>query len=495
MSTFENVSKKPSMASDSSNPESLFSTKTPVKTAILPARSRNSEISSSFPVIKPQGSRDPNAQIKPVKRQILTSPEKPEIVAKLPERFEILEEFFKGLGTAIRLLKLKGSLTTFANISTKIEYLTNRVFSYAHLAQMKHIYPEAIEVKRALKCDEVTSCMKPSLHISLNTDAIVLDDTSSGSKYMELRKVFHTKLVDFYKAHPKDEIPKELLPEPFNSLEKDRIPETLRASKLEVDEFDVHMEEKEQEQDIVDKLVIPDSTEECLVSLTESRVLGTPVKVKILSTPSKDLSTPSKDISTPIRLMSATPTLQPSRRSITMTPDVVDDDSSVRSTKGLERRTSRTRCLNFDAFEEDGTLNDDISNESVGKGIKCEVDDDYASDEDSLLQSIKDRPEAEPEKQSLPKAVDLIHKLFHSTKRTVITKEELLQKMIANQIHITDRREVEEQLSSMLQLVPDWISETKACSGDFLVRINKESAAETVRARLEEATPQDMSTV
>ncbi|CAN6829487.1 unnamed protein product [Brassica oleracea] len=141
MSSIENASKKPSMASASSNPESRFSTKTPDKTATLSTRPRDSD--------------------KPVKRQILTSPRKPETTVKLPERFEILDECFNGLVTAIRLLKLKGSLTSIANICPKIEYLTNLIFSYDHLAQMKHIYPEAIEVKRVLKCDEVTSCMKP----------------------------------------------------------------------------------------------------------------------------------------------------------------------------------------------------------------------------------------------------------------------------------------------------------------------------------------------
>jgi chromatin licensing and DNA replication factor 1 len=106
-----------------------------------------------------------------------------------------------------------------------------------------------------------------------------------------------------------------------------------------------------------------------------------------------------------------------------------------------------------------------------------------------------ERPKTEPEKHNLPQLVNLIHRVFHSTNRTVITKEELLYKIIANQINITDRREVEEQLSLMLQLVPDWISETKASSGDLLVRINKMSTAETVRARLEEATSHDISLI
>ncbi|KAF8047357.1 hypothetical protein N665_3078s0001 [Sinapis alba] len=469
MSSIENASKKPSMASESSsNPETLFSTKTPDKTATLSTRPRDSD--------------------KPVKRQILTSPRKPETTIKLPERFEILDECFNGLVTAIRLLKLKGSLASFANICAKIEYLTNRIFSYDHLAQMKHIYPEAIEVKRVLKCDEDTCCMKPTLHINLNTDAVVLEDTSCGTKYMQLRKVFYSKLVDFYKAHPKDEIPKELLPEPFSSFKRGCDSETISvvdvgAFKLENDGFDAKMEEMEQEEDEVNK-AIPDSTfsdgtEESLLPHTESRIPGTPAKV---------LFTPSKDLSTPVRLMSATPTLQPSRRCMTMTPG--DDNDSVRSTNDLERRPSRTRCLNFDTLEEDGT----VSEESHDEGNDSEAGD-ASSDEDSLLHSMIEKPKAETEKQNLPKLVSVIHKMFHSTNRTVITKAELLHKMIACQIDIMDRKEVEEQLRLMLQLVPDWISETKASSGEFLVRINKMSTAETVRARLEEATSQGISTV
>ncbi|XP_033146523.1 CDT1-like protein b isoform X1 [Brassica rapa] len=506
MSSIENASKKPSMASASSNPETLFSTKTPDKTATLSTRPRDCD--------------------KPVRRQILTSPRKPETTVKLPERFEILDECFNGLVTAIRLLKLKGSLTSFANICPKIEYLTNRIFSYDHLAQMKHIYPEATEVKRVLKCDEVTSCMKPTLHINLNTDAIELEDTSCGTKYMQLRNVFYSKLVDFYKAHPKDEFPKELLPESFNFSKKDS--DTISvvdvgAFKVENDGFDVQMDEMEQEEDKVNK-VFPDSTlsdgtEECLLPNTES-------------TPAKVLSTPSKDLSTPIKLMSATPTLQPSRRCITMTPD--DDSDSVRPTNDLERRPSRTRCLNFDTLEEeDGTVSDesnDEANDDEASDASSDEDSDASYDEISLLHSMIEEPKTESIKQNLPKLVNVIHKLFHSTKRTVITKEELLHKMIACQIDIVDRskdslfifkcvlqfhlsllpcqahdssflffvflsEEVEEQLRLMLQLVPDWISETKASFGDVLVSINKMSTPETVRARLEEATSQDTSTV
>ncbi|CAN7057308.1 hypothetical protein IGI04_014555 [Brassica rapa subsp. trilocularis] len=193
----------------------------------------------------------------------------------------------------------------------------------------------------------------------------------------------------------------------------------------------------------------------------------------------------------------ATPTLQPSRRCITMTPD--DDSDSVRPTNDLERRPSRTRCLNFDTLEEeDGTVSDesnDEANDDEASDASSDEDSDASYDEISLLHSMIEEPKAETVKQNLPKLVNVIHKMFHSTNRTVITKEELLHKMIACQIEIVDRKEVEEQLRLMLQLVPDWISETKASFGDVLVSINKMSTPETVRARLEEATSQDSSTV
>lgn len=175
-----------------------------------------------------------------------------------------------------------------------------------------------------------------------------------------------------------DEVPKELLPEPFNSSKRDSYSDTvsldLGAPKLEIEGFDVHMDEVEQEEQIVSK-VIPDSTlsdttKECLLSHTESRIVGTPVK---------NLSTPSKDLSTPIRVMSATPTLQLTRRSIKLTPDGCDGNS-VRSTSSLARGPSRS--LNFDTLEEDTIVKDDMGNKS-----DFEANDAY--DVDSLLQSVK----------------------------------------------------------------------------------------------------------
>ena len=72
------------------------------------------------------------------------------------------------------------------------------------MAQLKYIMPEAIEIKRVLRFDEQTCCMKPDLHITVNADAIQGDDSKlkSESEKIYLRKVFRSRLVKFYRDHP-----------------------------------------------------------------------------------------------------------------------------------------------------------------------------------------------------------------------------------------------------------------------------------------------------
>ncbi|KAK9993478.1 hypothetical protein SO802_023181 [Lithocarpus litseifolius] len=137
---------------------------------------------------------------------------------KLPEKYEILAQFFDSLDSSIRLLRLKGSSSSFTNICPKIECLTDRRFTHRHLAQLKFILRDAIEIKRVLVFDERTSCMEPDLHVSINVDAVENDGKlKSESGNMHLRKVLRSRLADFSKSCPEvDEIPEELLPEPFN---------------------------------------------------------------------------------------------------------------------------------------------------------------------------------------------------------------------------------------------------------------------------------------
>ncbi|KAF3653837.1 putative metal tolerance protein 4-like [Capsicum annuum] len=86
-----------------------------------------------------------------------------------------------------------------------------------HLAQLKFILPEAIEIKKIIKYDERSCCMKPDLYITLNANAVDNNEKwKSNSSSLPLRKVFRSRLLDFFKSHPEgDDIPEEMLPHPF----------------------------------------------------------------------------------------------------------------------------------------------------------------------------------------------------------------------------------------------------------------------------------------
>lgn len=82
-------------------------------------------------------------------------------------------------------------------------YIVFRRFTYGHLAQLKFILPDVIEIKKTLIFDERTSCMKPDLHITMNLDALENSGklkSENGNLY--LRRVFRSRLADFSRSHP-----------------------------------------------------------------------------------------------------------------------------------------------------------------------------------------------------------------------------------------------------------------------------------------------------
>ncbi|KAF5727026.1 CDT1-like protein a chloroplastic [Tripterygium wilfordii] len=567
------------------SPNPLSSLKTPDKQpAPLTRRGRNHGVALSIKEIRQiaqtRAQQNPTDQIKPVRRQIASwsdetlSDVKPERTidesAKLPLKYEMLGEFFDCLDSSIRLLRLKGSTTIFTNICPKIECLTDRRFSHGHLAQLKYILPEAIEIKRVPKFDEQTSRMKPDLHVSVNVDAMEFDEKLKESRNLELRKIFHGRLFDFYEAHPEgNDIPQATLPEPFNwskkvlnsdistartlslSMETSRSPNELTdpgsassvVTSTEAPEiqqsavashlsrsFRRHFSQKVSKNDTEktgwksSTVSIPNPVslvqEPCFSKMSSSIEVnesGATSPANILSkstgsgipsevfaspaclpsssesaTPKKAIdlktsegciakvddiqSTPAKFAATPVRLMTATPTLQPPKRCY-MSPD---DDSICLQDK-LVRRPSRTRSLKFDTPVKNEKLEDQI-NDIEGISV---VDNIHHILPERLLQLIREKERNVTEERDpaisqakrrrqmiacLPKLFNMIHFLFQSIGRSVITKEELIHKIIASPCDIIDRREVEEQLKLLLELAPEWISEKLASSGDLLVR-------------------------
>ncbi|XP_057743649.1 CDT1-like protein b [Arachis stenosperma] len=527
---------------------------------------------------------------KSARRQIeLRSPTKPqktgsdeEEAFKLPEKYEILVEYFARLDCSIRLLRMKGMTPSFSKISHKIESLTDRRFTLGHLAQLKFVLPEAIVAKKVLVFDEKTSCMKPDLHVTINYDAVEYESKSpsEGGRGMLLRKLFRARLRDFVESHPGgDEIPEEVLPEPFNPKQhrlsdiltrpfssKATIsdadaahPSTVSSAVIpdndtEIDllepvrtsieslnqqpsaashvpqsfrrRFSQRLKENGTDNNALEKLpsdslqtvVLPDSesslsekptsegasNEVCLTNCSSSGApLATPCKT-IEHTENNGsqkcfdaVSTPAKCISTPASITPALPT--PPKRQF-MSPE---DNSSTTTNKLVRRPPPSLRSLKF----ETPVKNKEAEKEKFETPVKNkEAEEEYDDLLDvlpeSLLQSIREKEIQAMEERDpaisqakrrrkmiagLPKIFNMIHLLLQSMNRSVITKEELVSKIISGNCDIVDRSEVEEQLNLLLELAPEWISEKLASSGDFLFCINKMVDAVTIRASLQEA--------
>lgn len=77
-----------------------------------------------------------------------------------------------------------------------------RTFAYSHLAQMKHLFPEAIQIKRILLHDEESLSMYADMEVTLVMD--VVESTSPDqSPSMAICEAFYSKLLGFLDAHHK----------------------------------------------------------------------------------------------------------------------------------------------------------------------------------------------------------------------------------------------------------------------------------------------------
>ncbi|XP_042513682.1 CDT1-like protein a, chloroplastic [Macadamia integrifolia] len=471
-----------------------------------------------------------NANVSPAERQkrpesssgSVSKSSKSEGSIKLPQMYELLGEFFDSMESSIRLLRLKGSMSTFTNICSKIESLTDRRFSYAHLAQIKYILPEAILIEKVLLQDERTLCMKPELQVTLQPNAFKNDKKQKkGTGYLCLRKVFRERILDFFKTHPEgNEIPEETLPEPFNQAKQKVLSSTVTACKLSLtDETSSssalpqptavasHLSKSFQKrfsQKILSKLS-DDILKPSALPLSKSPKLSDHIPKPPALPPSnscpKECSsneiagiqcTPSKLSSTPAKLMSITPVLQTPKR-CHMSPD---DDSNTPNK--LTKRPRRTRSLKFDSPVKNEKPVDEL-NVMERPSVDRDVIDFLP---EALLKSIREKERKAMEQQDvrvsqakwrqqmiagLPKMFDMILLIFQSINRSVMTKEELMHKIIASHCDVIDRREAEEQLKLLEELIPNWISKKVASSGDYLIRVDKNASPELIRSRLEEA--------
>ncbi|XP_062101860.1 CDT1-like protein a, chloroplastic [Humulus lupulus] len=437
-------------------------------------------------------------------------------VPDLPKSCGTLGEFFSILYNSI-LLRRKGPATNFTNIRPIIERLTNNRFTYSYLAQLKFILPEVIEIKKTRIFNEKTSCMEPDLHIALNLDALDSRKLKSEGWNSYLRRVIQSRLADFSRSHPEVlEVPKGMLPEPFSVQGQGdnsgfiKVPPSSSCEAVsDVQYVDQESEEPKIQQSAVhfpptfqrrlsqrqrskevDNNMTPKSFEPSVQSSGDLVAHSGPNT----ASSSKEVdfgvdfcptnATPSEVLSTP-----ATPALSQRKRSC-MSPK----DNSI--SDKLARRPSCAKSLQFDSLEKKNRDNGEVFDTNGVSTVKDLVD----IPPEKLLKSISENeikakeerdsaiPLAKRRKEtiaSLPKLFNTIHFLFQSIDRSVIIKEDVMHKIISNHSNIVDRREVEEQLSLLLKLAPDWISEKFGVGGDLFLRIDKTRSPESIRSRLE----------
>ncbi|CAL4887265.1 unnamed protein product [Urochloa decumbens] len=446
----------------------------------------------------------------PVKR-------KPEV--KLPESYEMLCEFFNCLESSTRLLRMKGSKASFPNICASIQHLSERRFTYSHLAQLKYIMPEAIVINKILLRDDTTCCMKPDLQVNLVVGAVESVKKQKGeTAYSALRRIFRQRLVDFFRDHPEgDDIPEHELPHPFNKTRLSMpqaaprmVPEptsTIVSSDISGQQAATmsHMSQSFKRR-FLQRSPISSATASATSPLVkvESTVLS-PLSRNSLSgsieaQPEEDGkvvisksgvsdSTPAKYASTPVRLMASTPDLKTPKRPIS---------AAGYGTPPLKMAKRSARAKLFTTPTKDASTMD---GENQNAAISAVDSDDELLNflPKSLLQSVKQKEQRAMEEKetgfadqvkrqkliaSLPSIFDIIFLIYQSRQRSVMTKQELIHKIVASSPKIVDRSEVEEQLTLLNELVPEWISEKTARSGDVLCCVDATLSQADIRQRL-----------
>ncbi|KAL3716377.1 hypothetical protein ACJRO7_008044 [Eucalyptus globulus] len=124
-------------------------------------------------------------------------------------RYEAIAELFDHMTCSLRLPNLCKKPPTLWNVSAQVEVLAK-----SHLAQIKYVLPEVIQIEKLLIYDKKTSCMRPDVKITVQLDAIETRHEQSG--FVALRELFMLRLVDYFADHPEASVvPEAKLPGPF----------------------------------------------------------------------------------------------------------------------------------------------------------------------------------------------------------------------------------------------------------------------------------------
>ncbi|KAL6641233.1 hypothetical protein ACP70R_019414 [Stipagrostis hirtigluma subsp. patula] len=453
---------------------------------------------------------------------------------QLLERHKILLNLFNRMESSIRLLRLRKKMTTFRNIATQVEILTKRKFLYSHLAQMKHLFPEAIQIKRILLHDEKSLCMYADMEVTLVMDAVECRNPDQ-SPSMAICEAFYSKLLNFLDTHHKViDIPEATLPEPFNSRSTEKLyleapPNGHSAEpRLQISTEDglsnaSHFPQSFQK--LMSQKIIADGTEKtqllsdpaelsCMNARdtegsnrspkNQDKHVPVPVKSEISATPNRHLiscceeSTP-KQLTSDSPVMAETPAMQTPKRP---QPTPLDKlETACGQISEPRSASSARRSLMYSPLKFEGSPSyHDVSTTklevSAKKGLFSEETSTFTNlmeETDPVCIAGEDKinqegsAETQEKLASLRVTFDIVCDISRSTKNSLITKQELFHCILANNMEIEETGEIEEQLHVLEDLAPDWISKKVMHGGEILYSIEQMPDQNSIRARLVEA--------
>ncbi|KAK8957064.1 hypothetical protein KSP39_PZI000976 [Platanthera zijinensis] len=475
-------------------------------------------------------------------RDILSEAFVPEIALKsteLPEKLKSLAELFDRMISSVRLLGLRKRLSTFQNICTQVEIMTRRKFSYGHLAQMKYAFPDAIQLEKVLIHDERTLCMIPDLKVIIIFD-IMGRPYPGQSVSMALCDAFRVRLFEHLNANQDAEIPEAALPEPFNqkniiktldSLSEESPSELPQQASVGVDSIiNVSHFSSSFRKKFCEKIIVPEADLTKVLASASLPAISDNLEVRIhknfdTSLPdvkyfSKSIYIPSLDQfveRTPVKCISTayddqisgditaeTPVMKTPKRPVPSPVEILvsTNEKAVSEPKSTP---SVRRTLIYSPHKLDSSISKlDFDTEEC-TGVHEQVSDGTISSkrnicarEESITRDVAGSKESQKSSQSnfekrgallncLPAMFDTIHFICQSVDCSLITKQELVHKIISNNLDIEETSQVEEQLGLLEEMVPDWMSKKTACNGEVLYCIKRVSDPNAVRIRLSEA--------
>ncbi|XP_047954195.1 CDT1-like protein a, chloroplastic isoform X1 [Salvia hispanica] len=390
----------------------------------------------------------------PVKRKERPRIQSKDELAQLPEKYATLLEVFGRLMSSLRLLNLRKKSPTFQNVRRQIEILAGRKFLPSHLAQIKYILPEAVQIDKILVHDEKTKCMKVEMNIRLLSDVVKHHDEDE-SVYVALSTIFSSRLRDFNAKHPEQvcDIPEAELPDPFNEkrtpikeyLTSQNLPTLCETEMLNSSHLPPFFQPLFNQKTAIADMETTDIPSP-VKSASEVNEVFESVRSSSASYTSANMTetTPMKPLVGNDGLTAVTPAQSTPLRPIS---SLICDDQNKMTSSHKQSTASAKKALNFASFDGEETV---FSHKQKQKSV-CPSD-----------------------------LVPLIHQIFQSVKFNPITKAELVHKIIMNSLEFDDHSEIETQMENLEKLAPDWFFKKMAPSGDLMYNVRKVSDLKSV---------------